>query len=94
MQKHTKIYFDHFHYGEQDAIRCEWCGKIAVDIHHIYPRSTGKTFKHNRVGLDINDIQNLIALCRKCHEQAHDYTLTKGALWVCHQQTIYGKGIK
>jgi len=37
--------------------RCEYCGKKAVDIHHIQSRGQGGS----------NDINNLIALCRKCH---------------------------
>ena len=61
MQKHTKIYFDYFDYGEQDVIPCEACTRPAVDIHHIHGRGKGK---------DV--IKNLIALCRKCHDMAHN----------------------
>ena len=39
--------------------RCEHCGKKAVDAHHIIPRSAGGS----------NDINNLIALCRACHDE-------------------------
>ena len=38
--------------------RCEVCGKKAIDPHHIKYRSQGGD----------NDINNLIALCRECHE--------------------------
>jgi len=62
MQKHVKIYLNYFDYGEQDFIPCENCHKKAVDIHHIQFRSKG--------GEDV--IQNLMALCRVCHDRGHD----------------------
>ena len=52
---------DYFGYGEQDFIPCEACQNKAVDIHHINGRGEGK---------DV--IRNLIALCRKCHDRAHN----------------------
>lgn len=61
MKKHIKTYFDFFDYGEQDIVCCEVCKDVAVDIHHIVYRSQG--------GQD--DIENLMALCRKCHDKAH-----------------------
>ena len=60
MKAHTKIYMNYFGYGEQDTILCEVCGVGAVDIHHINGRGKGK---------DV--IENLIAVCRKCHNAAH-----------------------
>jgi hypothetical protein len=70
MKKHTKIYFDQFDYGIDDIILCEVCGAIANDIHHIEPKGMG--------GSKTKDyIENLIALCRKHHEQAHANILTK-----------------
>jgi 5-methylcytosine-specific restriction endonuclease McrA len=38
--------------------RCEYCGKRAIDPHHIKYRSHGGD----------NNPNNLIALCRDCHE--------------------------
>ena len=38
--------------------RCEYCGKKAIDPHHIIYRSQGGS----------NEEENLIALCRKCHD--------------------------
>ncbi len=61
MQKHTKIYLRHFGYGEQDFVCCEVCARRSVDIHHLTPRSLGGT----------DEINNLMALCRTCHETAH-----------------------
>ena len=61
MQKHTKIYLDYFEYGDQDFVPSEISGKRAQDIHHILFRSHG--------GKD--EIENLIALTREEHEEAH-----------------------
>jgi hypothetical protein len=60
MTPHCKIYMSHFDYVTQEEILCEACNRKAVDIHHINGR-----------GADKNNITNLIALCRKCHERAH-----------------------
>jgi len=60
MKKHTKLYLDHFGYGEYDFIPCELCGSRAVDIHHIDCRGMGG-------GKTKDKIENLMALCRACH---------------------------
>ena len=63
MKKHTKVYMKHFDYGIEDFIECEYCRQRAVDIHHIEPRGMG--------GSKTKDfIENLVALCRKCHIRA------------------------
>lgn len=60
MRNHTKIYLKHFGYGIEDFISCEVCGSRAVDIHHIDCRGMG--------GNKAKDtIDNIMALCRKCH---------------------------
>lgn len=60
MQKYVKIYLDYFDYKTESDVICEACGKMAIDIHHIHGRGSGK---------DV--ITNLIGLCRKCHDRAH-----------------------
>ncbi len=60
MKKHTKIYLEYFDYGIEDFIPCELCGARAVDIHHIHCRGMGGSKEKDR-------IDNLMALCRKCH---------------------------
>ena len=61
MMTHTKVYLNHFGYNASSFIACESCGAKAVDIHHITPRSL----------LGKDEINNLIALCRDCHDEAH-----------------------
>ena len=66
MQKHIKTYLEYY-WVEQEAVRCEICWMLAVDIHHIEQRSKfWKKTKHLQ-----DAIENLIALCRRCHQQAH-----------------------
>lgn len=65
MKKHTKIYFDYFDYTIADFIPCEKCGARAVDIHHVIFKQMG--------GSKTKDyIENLVALCRECHNKAHN----------------------
>lgn len=67
MKKHIRNYLRHHGYGEQDTILCEKCGKIAVDIHHKQEKSTCAKYEIK----DKDAIENLIALCRDCHNAAH-----------------------
>lgn len=65
MQKHTRIYLDRFGYGQDSWIPCEVCGSRAVDIHHIECRGMGGSAR-------VDYIENLMALCRKCHVEYGD----------------------
>ena len=70
MKEYIKTYIDYYGYTEADLIPCQIClyqhesFVTAVDIHHIDYRGMG-----SRAGKD--GIENLIALCRKCHEECH-----------------------
>lgn len=75
MQKHTIKYFDYFDYGPEDFIPCEICGNRAVDIHHI----------KGRIGKNSNSIENLIGLCRGCHNDAHNVLYTDQQLILIHE---------
>ena len=77
MQKHVKVYMEHFGYGEQDYIKCELCASRAVDIHHIHGR-----------GKDKDVIENLMALCRKCHSNAHANNYGKYYLEQIHKRKM------
>ena len=61
MEKYKEVYLKFFGYGEQDFVPCEVCNAKAVDIHHIIFRSQGGS----------DEIENLMGLCRECHNNAH-----------------------
>ena len=77
MQRHIRNYLASIDADESTRIRCEVCNALAVDIHHIIPRSKfGSKRKEEQ-----DEPDNLIALCRTCHENAHKNLLTKDDLF-------------
>jgi hypothetical protein len=69
MNTHVKNYFKAYDYDTSSVIVCEYPGCMArsVDIHHIEPRSKfGSKMKAAQ-----DSPENLVALCRKHHEEAH-----------------------
>jgi 5-methylcytosine-specific restriction endonuclease McrA len=64
LKNHTKIYLAYFGYDTSDVILCEVCGKKSVDVHHIKFKGMGGSKK-------LDYIENLVALCRECHEKCH-----------------------
>lgn len=66
MKRHTKIYLDFFGYDISSFIPCEYCGSRANDIHHIEARGMGG----KNEAADV--IENLMALCRKHHDELGD----------------------
>ena len=78
MKGHVRIYFEHFGYGEQSFIPCEICSDKAVDIHHILFKSLG--------GKD--EISNLMALCRECHDDAHAHRYKRKMLFNVHKRKV------
>jgi len=75
MKRHVKIYLDFHGYTIADIIICEMpeCGAVAVDIHHIDPRGMGGN-------PDKDVIENLVGLCRDCHDKAEAGIITKDEL--------------
>lgn len=66
MKIHTKIYLKYFGYTIADFIPCEICGAKSVDIHHLIFKKMG--------GSKLLDyIDNLIAVCRNCHDKCHNH---------------------
>jgi 5-methylcytosine-specific restriction endonuclease McrA len=65
MKKHTKIYLQYFGLTIADFVSCEVCQSKAVDIHHIEARGMGGSKSKD-------EIENLMALCRNCHEKFGD----------------------
>ncbi len=91
MQKHIRVYRQFFEIGDQDLCGCERCDSYqGGEIHHIHSRGL-KGFIRNTVWYDINDILNLIYLCRDCHNMAHRNQLEKEELFVIHGMTIEKK---
>lgn len=67
MKKHVANYLEGIGHDGYSFLPCEVCGGVAQDVHHVEPRSHfGKTRKHEQ-----DAFNNLVALCRSCHDQAH-----------------------
>lgn len=82
MANYKEKYRKFFGYHAGDFVPCAVCASEAVDIHHIKFRSQG--------GGD--DIENLIGLCRRCHDTAHGKNprtqYPKGLLYGLQRQLI------
>ena len=87
MKKHTKLYLSFFNYDESDFIPCEVCGDQATDIHHIECRGMGGTKQPE-------SIDNLMAVCRKCHEKFGDKKQYKELLKEVHNDYKQRRGFK
>lgn len=83
MTKWAKAYLEYFDYDTSDFIPCEICKSKAVDIHHIEARGMGGTRdpKANQIG-------NLMALCRSCHDWYGDKKQYKHFLKNIHLQRM------
>lgn len=87
-QKHIRVYRKFFSIGDQDICLCERCNSNqGGEIHHIHSRGL-KGFIYEDVYYDINDILNLVYLCRRCHEKAHRYEIEKDQLFTIHIAVI------
>jgi 5-methylcytosine-specific restriction endonuclease McrA len=81
MKNHTKVYLKGMGYTTTDFIPCEVCQAQAQDIHHIECRGMG--------GSKIADtIENLMALCRKCHTEYGDKKQHKEMLTATHDHHL------
>ena len=76
MKQYTKNYLDHHGLQTCDTIYCEVCDQVAVDIHHIEHKGMGGSKL-------LDGHENLIALCRRCHEMSHSGEISKAKLWRC-----------
>lgn len=81
MQKHTKIYLEGMGYHPTDFVPCEVCESKAVDIHHIQARGMGGSKYADR-------LDNLMALCRKCHVEYGDVPELREALYEIHERRM------
>ena len=83
MVNHKKVYCTFFNLDISDHILCTSCGQVAVDIHHIIPRGM--------VGSEKDYIENLVALCRKCHDKAESNQSFNNYVKVKHLKKIIYK---
>jgi hypothetical protein len=65
MKKYVKKYIEFWGYGEQDFIPCIVCGERSADVHHLEPKGMGGSKEKD-------NIENLVALCRRCHDLCHN----------------------
>jgi len=89
MSPHKVIYFKHFGYTEGDYIACEMCCKQAVDVHAIQADGSG-----GRPSKSTHIIENLMAVCRKCHEDWGGNTDMYFHMYEKHRQTLVQHGVK
>ena len=76
-------------YHPTDWIACELCGNTAVDIHHIEARGMGGNPKGDK---DV--IENLMAVCRSCHEKYEGNKADKEMLKVVHKVKMNERNYK
>ena len=81
MKNHTKVYLKGMGYDTTDWIPCEVCQSTAVDIHHIESRGMGGS-------KTADTIDNLMALCRACHNALGDKTQHKEMLKATHNHHL------
>lgn len=95
MKKHTKIYLEAFNIPPDQSVYvpCEIgktefnnCTNRATDIHHIDSRGMGGTSKE-----DV--IENLMALCRNCHNEYGDVKDIKEMLYKIHEKRLIAANI-
>lgn len=83
MKPHTKVYLKYFGFKIPEDCFCEICGIYANDIHHIEARGMGGNPTKEK-----NEIINLMALCRNCHNKYGDIPDKKEWLKSLHLRFI------
>lgn len=86
MKKHIKMCLKAAGISEGETVYCEVCGAVATDIHHIQRRGMGGSKTADR-------IENLIAVCRSCHEMYGDKVQHKDWLRDIHRETMLSAGV-
>lgn len=80
---YKRLYLDYFGFKVSSDSFCEipHCGRIAVDVHHIECRGIGGTTA-------VEDINNLMGLCREHHLEYGDKKQWKEFLQIVHEKFI------
>ena len=53
-------------YSQDKAFRCEQCGRVASEVHHVVPIQTDDGWNRRL------DYDNLELLCKSCHNDRHN----------------------
>jgi HNH endonuclease len=80
VKNYVKTYLKYFGFDESDFIPCEDCGARSVEIHHLEPKSIAKAKE--------NLIDNLCAVCRSCHDKAHNSRAFNEELKLIHRKKL------
>lgn len=86
MQIYTKNYLKHFNYCKEDFIKCECCNNRASEIHHILNK--------NRLTENRNRIENIMAICRECHNNYGEINYLIPLLFEIHKKVMLVNGVK
>lgn len=73
---------DYFGYSETEFMPCEICGARIADIHHLVPKSLSKA--------KVNLIDNLIGVCRDCHDNCHRNNNFNQEAMLIHRKKLLG----
>lgn len=87
MKRHTAVYMGFFGYKIPEDCFCEICGSQGKDIHHVEARGMGGSKLKDR-------IENLMCVCRNCHEVYGDVTELKITLKKVHLNFMKNNGLK
>tara|TARA_Y100001938_G_C8078378_1_gene427554 strand:- start:1562 stop:1918 length:357 start_codon:yes stop_codon:yes gene_type:complete len=107
MVNHKKVYCNYFGYDIGDVIKCEMClydihrpfsekkkVREAVDVHHIISRGAGGA-GYNRIRGDSkyprDYPENLVALCRECHQEVEKSKEANKRCKIIHLKNIIKK---
>lgn len=86
MQRHTAIYFKESGIDPHGFVECEVCGASSVDVNHIDARGMGGNPKKDK-----EVFENLMASCRRCHNDFADKQAYKEFLKRRHAENFPGK---
>jgi 5-methylcytosine-specific restriction endonuclease McrA len=84
MKNYVKTYHDFFGFTPGEFVPCENCGRQSVEIHHLRPKSLDKKAE--------NKIENLMALCRSCHDNAHKFKNINDDFKMIHRRNVLKNG--